>query len=91
MFFIYSFIVVSFMEGCDEQLFSCPDSLTFWSMCNSILVEPELISRLTFKVIVFTSHSCSYDYYRAGDQSEPMDYLKEIRMQSRKVLHSRTA
>lgn len=68
--FIYSFIVVSSMEGCDEQLFSCPDSLTFQSMCNLILVEPELISRLTFKVIVFTSHSCSYDYYRAAHQNQ---------------------
>lgn len=61
MFFIYSFIAVSSTEGCDEQLFSCPDSLTFCSMCSSILVEPDLISRLAFKVIVFTSHSCSYD------------------------------
>lgn len=55
--FIYSFILVSSMEGYDEQLFSCADSLMFWAM----LVEPELISRLTFKVILFTSHSCSYD------------------------------
>lgn len=32
MFFIYSCIVARSMEGYDEQLFSCADLLTFWSM-----------------------------------------------------------